>query len=235
MSLARSSLLQVVNGDLKTISNPDGITKEFLVSSTRRAINNNGVYRLFDILPRVVDQGTIKDLGERYLTLLRNARFSNEEPFNVNVFTEQEIKKWTNEVIEMAISELLNDSGEVRSEIVNYFGWGDLRDRLDVMGLVSSYVGAVCAQIHHSYANDIREKYTEANQYSYLYLNKNRHDWQKKVMREYGLLVSTTEAVAVAASVIGGAGIAIGALVAFGVFAVRYVSGGDAPDLTKRL
>ncbi len=237
MSAVRSSLLRVVEEDIR---NPVvGINRAVLVEQTRDKIQRNFVDRVFDPVPHLLDRQVTDGLAYKYLQILAGARFINDDVSRPNVFTRLNIERWTTDIINIAIRELLDEKGKLREEIIEYFGWGDLRSYLDPMKLIRSYLGSIVGQVAQDYQEIITTHHHSSCGPINNYLSTHANELCKAAMIEHGYMASTSDIVAVAAGVAGGVGLLAGAVIALGFFAgaARGASAGagSAADVTRRL
>lgn len=147
---APSILVSVITEDLRA----GRVTKAQLVMETRGAIQRGFTNRVFDQIPRLVDDMTLASFGRDYLRIVQEARFSGDDNLEPNISAKKQMEEWTKEVIKFGMAELLDERGNINPNLVELFGWGDLCERINKKKLISAYVGAVTAQVqcyHHEY------------------------------------------------------------------------------------
>lgn len=158
--------------------------QNFIIES-RKAISRGEGNRIFDDLPHVLDESRMQTFADRYIEVVKQARFSDDDHQTPNLSTIKEMEKWVKELINVAIAELLDSNKNIKNEIIMLFGWDDIRKKLDKRQLISAYFGSVLQQF--LFLDKQIQNYPDNNGKIFNYINKNYPEWINCVMIEHGL------------------------------------------------
>lgn len=220
-----SMLFDIVDGDIKS----NKVSKAALVKETRDKICKGLTNRVFDNLPRVIDDEQLGKLSNDYLAIVCEARFSGEENLEPNMATQRNIKALMRGLIGKGMTELFNEKDRIRESLLDLFGWGDLIECIDKPKLVSAYVGAVMAQLMQCHQTVINDALSHNNGRICSYLNNHYPQWIEEMVNERELRsvdsFTPVGIATIASSLLVG-------VVAFGLFAARASASSvtDSPE-----
>lgn len=210
---APSILFSVIAEDLRA----GKVTKVQLVTDTRGAIQRGVTNRVFDHIPRLVDDMRLASFGHRYLSIVQNARFSGEDTLEPNISSKKQMEDWTKELIKLGMAELFDERGNIQSTLVDLFGWGDVCEHINKNELMSAYVGAVTAQVQLYHQDYIVADLSLGNGRVSHYISGHYSQWIEETMPENSKFSYGKAATVAGAGLLFGV---VGVVAAVGFFAV---------------
>lgn len=156
----------------------------------RQKIMRGETSRALDFLPEIIIEPDLKRLSQLFRTLLLDisAQIDNDAPTPTTLDEYDHIELFIKNIAAKGCSELLNSDGSVRSDFLQLMGWRDLRNKIDVLELISAYVSTIYAQLGNqnvSYVFNHQQAYASLTNY----LNKNQHCWIDDVLHEHGYII----------------------------------------------
>ena len=112
--------------------------------------------RIFDEFPCLLPKENIETLGLELREITNNIiwlKQLNYRYYLANPLDEEKIRVWHTKVILMGCTELLNEYGDIKPEIVNILEWNVYLTRQAICDILTAYVSAINQEIFKDYCN----------------------------------------------------------------------------------
>lgn len=166
--------------------------------------------RIFDKFPCLLPEETIQDISKKCLNVLSDMKVDSItfDPNGIHVHNKNDqynIAFFIKEIVSIAITELLDNQGHIKKELIELLGWQDIQDQLNqpelIISILCGYIGAINQEIVTHFSEEIlnlNSAYTGFTGYLNKKVpNKDHHEthvrqWIIDKLNESGYVFDTT-------------------------------------------
>ena len=141
MQSTRDSFIAILKQDF---INPE--VKKTCIESSLQKIKAGLVTRAFDDYPNLMAMDELLSITDNFESLLKHIVQVNDTHGKMelaNNHDKRAFEAWEKNIITHACVELLDEHGKIKSEIVELLEWKDCVNKINVIQLISAYVGAI--------------------------------------------------------------------------------------------
>lgn len=141
MQSTRDSFIAILKQDF---INPE--VKKKCIESSLQKIKAGLVTRAFDDYPNLMAMDELLSIADNFESLLKHIAKVNDTHGKmelVNNHDKRVFEAWEKNIITHACVELLDEHGKIKNEIVELLEWKDCVNKINVLQLISAYVGAI--------------------------------------------------------------------------------------------
>jgi len=188
MANARASF-----ADLVKIAFQDNDVKKRCTNVSTEMLRQNIATRAFDEFPCLLSHDTLNVYCKNFIDIVEAIISFNDEFTLTAEQDKKAIKKYIKTIAEIACTDLLDEKGQVKTEIIALLGWQEYERTLKSRDIVSAFIGAVNMQVIKQLSAFVQNK--ESAFLCFVnFVNKNYHGWVKETLKELSFPASIADA-----------------------------------------
>ena len=161
---------------------------------SKNCLQNEGDrVRIFDHFPCLLPNDEINSLGTKFKAICDNIKVITEikyKYFLTNRYEKESIKQWCRNIIKIGCTELLNNDGWIKQEIVHLLDWKAILSQKAISDIMNAYVSAIHQAILKDYCKTDEPRVLAAILH---FINENNEQWVTDELTRSVFPLSTLE------------------------------------------